>query len=466
MTGIWILLALAAVVAIPYTIWHWYERRGHRRAARLHDDVLSLGDDIVPGSLHPEIDLDACIGSGACVRSCPEQEVLGITDGRARLINPLACVGHGACMAACPVGAIRLVFGTATRGLELPRVDPQFQTNRPGLYIVGELGGMGLIRNAVEQARQAALAIVRSSRRAPAGDEDALDVIIVGAGPAGISAALALLAHGLRVLVVDQDRYGGTIRHYPRAKIVMTGTIEMPGYGTLRRRTMKKEELLEIWDDLRARTQLPLREGVRVETLHAVDGAWEVEGGDWRGRAATVVLALGRRGAPRQLGVPGEDLAKVHYRVLEPEPFAGQHVLVVGGGNAAADCALTLAESGLPASVGLSYRRCASESKPRSPGAPSSPTWPPRSPRSPPTTSPCAARAGPPSCATTPWWCRSAAPHHAISSTPWASSWSRSAASGDQLATASNDSTALRALASRRSQRSESPPGAVPVAIR
>jgi thioredoxin reductase len=213
---------------------------------------------------------------------------------------------------------------------------------------------MGLIRNAVEQGRQAAEAIVRGGRRGQGGG---LDVVVVGAGPAGTSATLGLMAHGWRVELVEQERYGGTIRHYPRAKIVMTGAIELPGFGTLRRRTMTKEQLLEIWDDMRARTALPVREGVRVERLTAVDGGWEVIAGDWSTRAATVVLALGRRGAPRRLGVPGEDLAKVSYRVIEPEPFAGQHVLVVGGGNAAADCALGLVESGLPVSVGLSYRR-------------------------------------------------------------------------------------------------------------
>ncbi|MEZ4362105.1 MAG: NAD(P)-binding domain-containing protein [Kofleriaceae bacterium] len=354
MTTLLVLLGLLAVAGVPYIVWTRLDARSHKRASALHEDVLSLGDAALPPSIHPEIDLAECIGSGACVRACPERDVLAITDGRARLINPLSCIGHGACLAACPVGAIKLVFGTATRGVELPKLTPSFETNQPGIYIVGELGGMGLIRNAVEQGRQAAEAIVRSGRRARAGD---LDAIVVGAGPAGIASALALTAHGRSVLVVEQERYGGTIAHYPRAKVVMTGAFDLPGYGRVRRKTMSKEELLALWLDVRERTRLDVKEGIRVESLRREERGWALEADGWVERAPSVVLALGRRGAPKRLEVPGEELSKVSYRLLEPEPFAGQHVLVVGGGNAAADCALALADFGACGSVALSYRR-------------------------------------------------------------------------------------------------------------
>ncbi|MBL8626457.1 MAG: NAD(P)-binding domain-containing protein [Myxococcales bacterium] len=352
MSGFIVIVALVAAAGVPYLAWTWIDRRRHGRAAQIHDDIAALGEDALPSSLHPVIDLDDCIGSGACVRACPEQEILGITDGRARLINPLACVGHGACLAACPVGAIKLVFGTATRGVELPKVNASFETSHAGVYVVGELGGMGLIKNAIAQARQAGDDIARAGRRGRAGE---LDAIVVGAGPAGLGSALALMAHGLRVLVLEQSAFGGTITHYPRAKVVMTGNLELPGYGTVRRKTMSKEDLLALWDDIRERTQLPIREGVRVDGLIEEGGRWRVIGDGLDEPAANVVLALGRRGAPRQLGVPGEDLPKVSYRMIEPAAFAGRRVLVVGGGNAAADCALGLV--GVAASVGLSYRR-------------------------------------------------------------------------------------------------------------
>jgi len=347
-----IMLAIGGAIALVYLTWGFLDRRRSRRGASVAADLALLGDEAVPPSLHPVIDHDVCIGSGACTRACPEGDVLEVVHGRARLVNPLACVGHGACAAACPVGAIKLVFGSAERGVELPAVDPDFQTNLPGVYVIGELGGMGLIRNAVEQGRQAAMHVARRGRR---GSD--VDALVVGAGPAGISAALQLSAAGLRTLVVEQGEYGGTIRHYPRGKVVMTGNLELAGYGTVRRRTMSKEDLLRLWDDVRARAGLDIRTGVKVDTVARRGGEWEVVGDHFAARTGNVLLALGRRGSPRTLGVPGEDLAKVHYRLLEPEPFEGQHVLVVGGGNAAADCAIALARFGRCASVTLSYRR-------------------------------------------------------------------------------------------------------------
>ncbi len=354
-TGTLVILGLIAVSGIPYLIWQILEARKQARAQEVHEDVMSMGDDLVPPSLHPEIDLDSCIGSGSCERACPEGEIIGITDGRARLINPLACIGHSACMASCPVGAIKLVFGTATRGVELPMLTPQFETNQKGIYIIGELTGMGLIRNAAIQGKQVGEFIGKSGRR---GGIDGVDVVIVGAGPAGIAAALGCLAHGLTVRILEQSVFGGTIAHYPRKKIVMTGLLDLPGYGTVRKRTMEKEELLHLWRDIRNRVGFDIREGVRVESIEPDGNRWRVIAADGSStKAASVVLALGRRGAPRQLGVPGEDLHKVAYRLLEPQPFAGKHVMVVGGGNAAADCVIALADSKLPQSVSISYRR-------------------------------------------------------------------------------------------------------------
>jgi len=354
MTTLLVLLGLVAVAGIPYIVWTRLDARKQGRATAIHEDVLALGDEVVPVSIHPEVNLDACIGSGACVRACPEQDILAITDGRARLINPLSCIGHGSCMAACPVGAITLVFGTATRGIEIPKLSPTFETSQAGIYIVGELGGMGLIRNAVEQGRQAAEAIAKSGRRGAPGE---LDAIVVGAGPAGIACALALTAHGRSVAIVEQERYGGTIAHYPRAKVVMTGSLELAGFGTVRRKTMSKEDLVELWTEVRERTQLVVHEKVRVESITSEGKSWRLGAEGWSDRAASVVLALGRRGAPRQLGIPGEELPKVAYRMIEPEAFAGKRVLVIGGGNAAADCAIALAEAKVCASVALSYRR-------------------------------------------------------------------------------------------------------------
>jgi thioredoxin reductase/NAD-dependent dihydropyrimidine dehydrogenase PreA subunit len=357
-------LTFAALLAIALLIYWLWERSDQQReivAQRVAADVRAMGD-VVAQSLSPRIDPELCIGSGACVSACPETSVIALIGGRAELVNPLGCIGHGACATACPVNAIRLVYGTATRGVELPVVDAHFQTNQPGVYIAGELGGMGLIRNAIRQGRLAAEHIITGDRErgsAPRrGKNAALDALVVGAGPAGISATLQLMHAGLRVLLVDREGFGGTILHYPRAKLVMTGALELPVYGTVRGRQLSKEQLMALWHDIHAKLKPPLATGHLVTGLSVrADGMIEVqaERGVWH--AANVVLALGGRGSPRKLDVPGEESAKVSYRLLEPSEFRGKHVMVVGGGNSAVESALALADFRGCASVSLSYRR-------------------------------------------------------------------------------------------------------------
>lgn len=353
-----VLLILAVVAAWALErLWRGRIRAHSDESQKELDDVMAMGE-VVPTSLHPVIDPHRCMGSGACVVACPEKKILGVVNGQAKLLNPLACIGHGACMDACPVDAIKLVFGTEERGVELPRVSPHFETSQPGVYVIGELGGMGLIKNAIAQGRQAAEHAVASGRRG-GGD---LDAVVVGAGPAGISAALALMDAGLSVALLEREAYGGTITHYPRRKLVMTGPIDLPKYGKVSRRTMSKEQLGELFEDVRVKTGLQPRTGELVSaitgaTLASGKSGWDVKATSQTFRAANVLLALGRRGAPQKLGVPGEELAKVAYRLLEPDAFAGQDVLVVGGGNAAVECALALMELGGCKSVSISYRR-------------------------------------------------------------------------------------------------------------
>ena len=351
----WVVLGLVVATAI-YWLWHRSIAARHRVALAQLEDMAELGD-VVPDTIHPVVDPDRCIGSGACVRACPEKNVLQLVHGQARLVNPLACIGHSACLPACPVNAIKLVFGTAERGVELPRVSEHFETERAGVYVIGELGGMGLIRNAVRQGRQAADHVAASSRR---GAADAYDAVVVGAGPAGISATLRLMEAGRRVILLERESLGGTIMHYPRAKVAMTGALEFALVGTVKRAKLSKEQLIELWQSIVEKTNMPIHTGVLVDGVTTdQDGMFRLATSQGPVRAANVLLALGRRGTPRQLGVPGEELSKVHYRLLEPEAFRGQHVLVVGGGNSAVESALSLMDTGHCASVTLSYRRSA-----------------------------------------------------------------------------------------------------------
>jgi thioredoxin reductase (NADPH) len=334
----------------------WYLARRQRlvrASAAAHRESHEAGL-IEPVSLHPIIDHGKCIGCGSCIAACPEMPqhtVLGLINGKAELVSPTVCIGHGACRSACPTDAITLVFGTARRGVELPVVAPWFETNVPGVFIAGELGGMGLIRNAVEQGRQAVEQIVA---RRPRGGAGRLDIVIVGAGPAGFSASLAALEKKLAVATVEQESLGGCVFQYPRGKIVMTQPAVLPIVGKVRTTLTTKEQLLEFWLDVQKRTGVAIRCNERVEAIDRDGDGFVVRTSKGELRCASVLLAVGRRGTPRKLGVPGEELSKVVYRLIDPEQYTGRRVLVVGGGDSALEAAASLAEAG--ASAALSYR--------------------------------------------------------------------------------------------------------------
>lgn len=343
------LLLYAAPLLIGLALYLRKRRASHAAHAETLREAVAAGLT-EPASLHPVVDPNQCITSGSCIKSCPEQ-ALGIINGKAQLVNPTVCIGHGACKSSCPMDAISLVFGTEKRGVDIPYVKPNFETNVPGLFIAGELGGMGLVRKAAEQGRQAMASIAGL----PGGDAP-LDVVIVGAGPAGLSASLAARQHKLRHVTIEQeDSLGGTIYHYPRNKIVMTAPIDLPIVGKVKMSEISKEALLEFWQDVIDRSGVKINFNERMEKL-AQDGdgfAVTTARGTYHARA--VLLAIGRRGTPRKLGVPGEELPKVVYRLIDPEQYRGQSVLVVGGGDSALEAALALA--GEPGTrVTLSYR--------------------------------------------------------------------------------------------------------------
>ncbi|MEQ8278960.1 MAG: NAD(P)-binding domain-containing protein [Deltaproteobacteria bacterium] len=335
-------------------LWGVRSLRGQRELESQSRENLSHAErsGALPPSLHPKVNLDVCIGTGACVKVCPEVDVLGLIDGKARLANPTKCIGHGECLRACPVDAIELVIGNERRGVDIPLVSSEFETNVPNLYVVGELGGMGLIYNAMTQALQCMRAVKRA---VPKKQEGVHQLVIVGAGPAGLAASLAAIEAKLDYVTVDQESMGGTVLQYPRQKIVMSRPVQLPIYGKLAITTVSKEDLLAQWEDIVTKTGVRVRNQVRVDGVKkGDDGIFEVATSQGTLRANVVLLAMGRRGTPRKLGVPGEDLPKVTYRLLEPENYAGSRCLVVGGGDSAVEAAIALGEAG--ATVHLSYR--------------------------------------------------------------------------------------------------------------
>jgi thioredoxin reductase (NADPH) len=294
-----------------------------------------------PASLHPVIDPSKCIGCGSCARACHEGDIIGLIDGKATLLEPANCIGHGACKEVCPAGAITLVFGTERRGVDIPNVAPNFETNVPGVFVAGELGGMGLVRNAVEQGRQAVESI---SKLSGIGRPETFDLVIVGCGPGGLSASLAAIEKNLRFVTLEQDAFGGTVAHFPRGKLVMTQPFTLPLAGKFDLKEMSKEELVALFKRVAQDNGLKVNEGERVEAVTQVGDGFEVRSTKGVYPTRAVLLTIGRRGTPRTLGAPGEDQEKVVYRLVDPEQYAGKNVLVVGGGDSALEAACEVAE--------------------------------------------------------------------------------------------------------------------------
>lgn len=307
---------------------------------------------------YPEVDLSKCIGCGSCVRACPEEGVLELIHGQAIVVHGARCVGHGMCAKECPTGGVVVRIGDLEERRDIPALTERLEsTQTEGLYLAGEVTGFALVKTAIEHGRDvarhvAARAKGRSTVAAP------LDLLIVGAGPAGIACALEAKTQGLRFHMVDQDQVGGTVAHYPRQKMVLTQPVELPRFGKLAKSEYQKEELLEIWRELVTREELPLETGRTFETVERqADGSFVVQfdAGEPL-HADAVCLALGRRGSPRKLDVPGEELTKVSYGLVDAQGFTRQKLLVVGGGDSAIEAAIALAEQ--PGNeVTLSYRK-------------------------------------------------------------------------------------------------------------
>ncbi|NDP21717.1 MAG: NAD(P)-binding domain-containing protein [Paludibacter sp.] len=330
-----------------------YLRKQKRESKEVSEKIIQAKADGMhePVSLYPVIDANRCIKSGACITACPEEDVLGIKNGKATIINASRCIGHGACFRACPVEAISLWIGTEKRGVDLPHISPNFETNVPGVFIAGELGGMGLIRNAVTQGKEAVENIVKTLNKEAKAE---YDLIVVGAGPAGISATLAAKKANLNVLTLEQDTLGGTVFTFPRSKIVMTSPMDLPLYGKVKFKETSKTELLELWKTVIEKNDITIKENSKVEAIIPEGDIFNLvtTNGD-KYTAKSVLIAIGRRGTPRKLDVPGENSEKVAYRLLEPEEIKGKDILVVGGGDSAIESALLLAEQNR---VTLSYR--------------------------------------------------------------------------------------------------------------
>jgi len=299
-----------------------------------------------PKAQHPHIDSNYCIGCGTCTSVCPEGDVLAMIAGKAVIVNGHKCIGHGLCADACPVGAITMVMASPSMAADMPHLTPEYETSVPNLFIVGELGGLALIKNAVNQGRDCVDTIAARHKANGAAHPvpGVHDLLVIGAGPAGISASLRAIEHKLNYITIERDEIGGTVAKYPRQKLVMTSPVEFPMYGKFKKMQLSKENLLAFWDMILNRADFNVSTGEKVEDVkRGEDGIFTVATATNQYRARAVILALGKAGEPRKLGVKGEELPKVMYRLIEADHYINKKILVVGGGDSAVEAAMGLA---------------------------------------------------------------------------------------------------------------------------
>ena len=354
------LLTWLIVVAVLgfFLLRYWNAHKRYEAAARESAEHGALFSD-GPKAQHPKIQQDQCIGCGACVTVCPEGDVLAVINGKATIINGHKCIGHGLCAEECPVGAITMVMAKPSSGADIPVISDDHETSVENLFIAGELGGLALIKNAVNQGRDS-MDVIAQRVGTPAevrSDQEVMDVVIVGAGPAGISASLRASEHGLKALTLERESVGGTVSKYPREKLVMTSPVEFPLHGKFNKTTLSKEDLLKFWEKVMQRTDLNIHSGEGVESVRkAEDGLFSVRTSKGEYKSRAVVLAMGRAGTPRKLGIKGEELPHVLYRLIEADHYTHKNILIIGGGDSAVEAAMGLAHQD-GNRVTLSYRK-------------------------------------------------------------------------------------------------------------
>ncbi|MDH4199730.1 MAG: NAD(P)-binding domain-containing protein [Spirochaetia bacterium] len=350
----WLLIVFFALVLVSFFLYNFGKSTGKSR----EDYKSALDHKIKPLTRHPHIDHNICILCGSCIRACPEthgsDSPLGIVEGRLLLVNPAKCVGHAQCEIQCPTGALTVSLGELAEDPNMPVLSVENESVMPGIFIAGELSGVPLVRNAVEQGEKVIKAIAKRIHPPQTPEPGIFDVAIIGLGPSGLSATLSAHEHKLNYITLEQRHIGGTVANYPKQKMIMTQPIHLPLYGVLKKKEIMKEELIELWNSMVKKYQLNLHVGEKVESIVSENGFFEVTAGANVVKAKNVVLCMGRRGTPRKLGIPGEDLSKVTYGLLDPEAYQKKKIIVVGGGDSAIEAACVLSESN---DVILSYRK-------------------------------------------------------------------------------------------------------------
>ncbi|HVV81987.1 MAG TPA: NAD(P)-binding domain-containing protein, partial [Kofleriaceae bacterium] len=310
-----------------------------------------------PRILVHDINDDRCTGCDACVAVCPTN-VLDLVDNKSRVLRFHDCIQCEACMWACPTEAL-VMFpeGAEPPPLKVPELDAHYQTAVPGQYLIGEVAGKPLVKNAANLGRAVVEHMLATGLRPSGyGGEQQVDVVIVGSGPGGLSAALTCIQRGLSYVLLEKEQLiASTISRYPKGKLVMAEPYDTTNLSFLPVFDSSKEQLVPIWRELIERAGVKVKLGEAVESVTLLpDRTFDVRTTVAAYRGQRVVLATGTRGKPRTLQVPGENLPKVTNLLDDPDEWRGREVLVVGGGDSAVEAALALADAG--ARVIISYR--------------------------------------------------------------------------------------------------------------
>jgi thioredoxin reductase/Pyruvate/2-oxoacid:ferredoxin oxidoreductase delta subunit len=353
-------LTTFAIAAIILTFFLLSYRRSQKKTAAAAREAEEKGKlhSGGPQAQYPLIDITYCIGCAGCTTICPEGDVLAMIGGKAVIVNGHKCIGHSLCAEACPVGAITMVTSGASVSADMPYLTPERETSIPNLFIVGELGGLALIKNAVNEGRDCVDTITKRFAGGAKSAPGIYKLLIVGTGPAGVSAALRAAENKLNYLAVEQEaEVGGTVAKYPRQKLVMTSPVQFPTYGRFKKTELSKEELIAFWHKVMQQADFKVHTGEKVQDIKkGEDGIFTVVTPKEEYRARSVILALGKTGSPRKLGVKGEGLPKVMYRLIEADHYINKQILVVGGGDSAIEAAMGLGHQ-VGNKVTLSYRK-------------------------------------------------------------------------------------------------------------
>ena len=346
---------------------------------------------------HPVIDPVLCIGCHACVEACPH-DVLAIVNGVSTPIALDQCMEDTGCTVECPTSPKACIVINGTKKIpprKVPARNQRLMTNVPGIYMVGDVSGVPLIKNALNEGAQVIDFVIEDLRNQGENPKAEYDVAIIGIGPAGLSATAIAKQRGLKYIAVEQDKVVSTIQNYPAGKYVFfkPDTVQPKGGVPLDGPGNQKEVILGWWMSSMMQNGLQINEDESCKDIKTQDGVFLVttEAGKLKEKttyaARAVILAIGNRGTPMKLRVPGEELkmrvqpgpvvarhcpqcgqarmgrqvfcvrcgqklpvrtpgpiddTKVKYKLSDPDDYVAKKCIVVGAGNSSIEAAVDL----------------------------------------------------------------------------------------------------------------------------